>query len=386
MSIPSPEGDQTLAPRWLRLITAWTWRLLVLTLAGLALLWLAGELIVVTLPLVVSLVLATLCIPVRDALVRRGWRPGLAAGLVVGGGLAALVGAVALIAPAFADQLGELGPALEEGWEAVLTWLEEGPLNYDRAEIDALIDRIGEAITEGGSGSSFVTGLLTGVVTAVEFVAGITLMVVMLFFIVKDGPQLVDWISGHLPQRQRTTAAALGSRAWSSLSGYVRGTALIAFIDAVGIAIGLLVIGVPLVVPLAFLVFLGGFLPVIGAFIAGLIAVLVALATGGLVKGLITLAVVIGVQQLDGDLLQPLIMRRTVFLHPLVVLAALGAGAAMFGIVGAFLAVPVTAVIASIGNELRLRSDAGLLDPATMATAPPRPLGGRWATKPTDEH
>ncbi len=385
MSIPSPEGDQILAPRWLRLITAWTWRLLVLTVAGLALLWLAGELIVVTLPLVVSLVLATLCMPVRDALVRRGWRPGLAAGLVVGGGLAVLVGAVALIAPAFVDQLRDLGPALEEGWEAVLTWLEEGPLSYDRAEIDALIDRIGEAITAGGSGSGFLTGLLTGVVTAVEFVAGVTLLLVILFFIVKDGPQLIDWVSARLPRRHRTTASALATRAWASLAGYVRGTALIALIDAVAIAIGLLVIGVPLVVPLAFLVLLGGFLPVIGAFIAGLIAVLVALATGGLVDGLLTLAVVVGVQQLEGDLLQPLIMRRAVSLHPLVVLAALGAGASLFGIIGAFLAVPVTAVIASIGNELRLRSDAGLLDPATMAAAPPLPLGGRWASTPTDE-
>jgi putative heme transporter len=147
----------------------------------------------------------------------------------------------------------------------------------------------------------------------------------------------------------------------------VRGTAAIALIDAVGIGIGLAIVGVPLVLPISVLVFLGGFIPVIGAFITGLIAVLVALATAepgaALQNSLIVLAIVVGVQQFESNVLQPVIMRRAVSLHPVVVLSVLTAGAALIGILGAFLAVPIAAVIAAVGNELRLRSEANGQDP-----------------------
>ncbi|MBP7994580.1 MAG: AI-2E family transporter, partial [Candidatus Microthrix sp.] len=173
-----------------------------------------------------------------------------------------------------------------------------------------------------------------------------------------------------------STATALGSRAWTALSGYVRGTATIALIDALGIGLALLVLGVPLVIPLTMLVFLGGFLPVIGATVAGLVAVLVALADGGPLTALLVLAAVIAVQQLEGHILQPVIMRRAVSLHPIVILVALATGSAMLGIVGAFLSVPAAAVISAVGNELRLRSERNLLSDDTRTDAPPEPLGG----------
>ena len=170
--------------------------------------------------------------------------------------------------------------------------------------------------------------------------------------------------------------AALAARAWTALSGYVRGTATIALIDALGIGLALLILGVPLVIPLTLLVFLGGFLPVIGASIAGLIAVLVALADGGVVTALLVLGAVVAVQQLEGHILQPVIMRRAVSLHPIVILVALATGSAMLGIVGAFLSVPAAAVLSAVGNELRLRSEAGLLSDDTRGDAPSDPLGG----------
>jgi predicted PurR-regulated permease PerM len=151
---------------------------------------------------------------------------------------------------------------------------------------------------------------------------------------------------------------AVGRRAWTALAGFIRGTAAVALIDAIGIGIGLAIVGVPLVLPIAVLVFLGGFIPVIGAFVTGLLAVLVALAAGGLQQALIVLAIVVAVQQIESNVLQPVIMRRAVSLHPVVILAALTAGAALTGVVGAFLAVPIAAVASAVGNELRLRHEA----------------------------
>ena len=344
-------------PRWLDRSAAWTWRLLILLVALLAVLWLLSRLLVVSLPLIVAIILSTLCAPAARWLQQRGLKPAPAASVVVIGGLVVLISIVAVLTPSFVDQLRELGPTLTEARDDVLTWLETGPLGYDRAEVEQLLSNL-QSAASGGGGSGLVSGVLSGVSIAAQVFAGLLLLVVLTFFFVKDGDEIVQWFIDRTSPAYRPTVRAVGDRAWSALGGYVRGTALIALIDALGIMIGLLILQVPLVAPLTFLAFLGGFLPVIGAFTAGLIAVLVALAAGGVVKALLVLAVIVGVQQLEGNLLQPMIMRRAVALHPVVILIALGAGAALAGIVGAFLSVPVAAVIAAAGNELRLRTEA----------------------------
>jgi predicted PurR-regulated permease PerM len=368
-------------PVWL--VAASLWVVALGTLAGAAL-WVLGltsQLLAVTLPLILAIVLATLCVPPRNALVARGTPPALAAFIVVVGGIVAIVGTFALIAPSFVDQIQELGPTLQEGRDELFTWLQEGPLGLDVSNFSDLADRarslLGGGGGDGGSGSSQLVGnVLSGVSTAGQFLAGLALMLVLLFFVVKDGDVMVDWVQGLVTDRHRPTLRALGSRAWSALAGYVRGTATIALIDAVAIGIGLAILGVPLVVPLAVLVFFGAFLPVIGGFLAGLVAVLVALADGGLTTGLWTLGVILLVQQVEGNLLQPIIMRRAVALHPVVVLVALATGAALAGIVGAFLSVPVAAVLASLGNEVRLRVQHGHMSSATVGDAPAHPFGG----------
>ena len=352
----SPPGSR-LVPAWLEVSAAWAWRLAVLIIGGLAVFWLLSQLLVVSLPIIVATILSTMAAPVAQKLRDRGAPPSVAAGIVVGGGIALFVGFIALIAPSFVDQAGDLGTSLEAAYEDVLDWLETGPLGIDRMQLQDLLDRAQEFASSGGGGSSVVTGVLGGVSIAVQGITALALTIILLFFFVKDGEDIVAWFIERTPSHNRETVRAVGRRAWSALGGYVRGTALIALIDAVGIAIGLLILGVPLVAPLFLLIFLGGFLPVIGAFLAGLVAVLVALADGGPITALIVLAVIIGVQQVEGNLLQPLIMKRAVALHPVVILVALAAGAALFGIVGAFLSVPVAAVVAAIGNELRLRSE-----------------------------
>lgn len=343
-------------PVWLDVAGGWSWRLLVVALLVYVLGQVLATLYLVTLPLVVAVIIATLCVPAARSLEGRGLKPALAAAIVVLGGLAAIVGLVALLTPSFVEQILELRPTVEAGVESILEWAESGPLGWDRERIDELLAQAQS--TASSSSSRIFSGLLSGVGVITEVFAGLALLVVLLFFIVKDGTEIVDWFIARTPDRHREQLRATGRRAWNALGGYVRGTATIALIDALGIGIGLAIIGVPLVLPLAVLVFLGGFLPVIGAFIAGLIAVLVALAAGGITKALLALALIIAVQQVEGNVLQPMIMRRAVALHPVVVLIALTAGAAVAGIVGAFLSVPLVAVIAAVGNELRLRSEA----------------------------
>lgn len=355
--LASGDRNQDRIPDWLQVSAAWTWRMLLLLVALLAVLWLLSRLLVVSLPVIVAIIIATLAVPPADWLRARGWKDAPAAAAVVIGGLAAIIGLIAVLTPSFVEQLRQLGPTLAQAWDSVLSWLETGPLNYDRAQVQELLGSVRNAVSSG-DGGGLLSGVLSGAAIAAQAVGGLLLLVVLLFFFVKDGAEIVQWFIDRTSPAYRPTLRAVGSRAWSALGGYVRGTALIALVDALGIMIGLLVLGVPLVLPLTLLVFVGGFLPVIGASIAGLVAVLVALATSDLITALLVLAVIVGVQQIEGNLLQPIIMRRAVALHPVVILVALGAGAALAGIVGAFLAVPVTAVVAAVGNELRLRSEA----------------------------
>jgi predicted PurR-regulated permease PerM len=317
------------------------------------------------LPLFIAIVLATLCLPPAQRLQRRGVPDGVAAAIVVIGALLVLTAMLAAIAPGFAEEISQLRPTIEDGIDSILVWLED--LGYDRDRLNELLAQAREQLS--GSSSAILTGLAGGVTAALSGLAGIALLFVLLFFFVKDADDLTGWMVARLPDRHRDVATAVGRRAWEALSGYVRGTAAIAAIDAIAIGIGLAVIGVPLVLPLTVLVFLGAFLPVVGALLAGLIAVLVALADGGLQTALLVLALIVVVQQVEGNVLQPMIMRRAVALHPVVVLTALAIGATLAGIVGAFLSLPVAAVLAAVGNELRLRAEGDADGPSTAEPA-----------------
>ena len=179
------------------------------------------------------------------------------------------------------------------------------------------------------------------------------LAVAILYFVLRDGAAFWSWILRRFPPETRPAIDRAGRRAWAVLGGFVRGTALIAAIDATLIGIGLWLLGVPLAFALAVLVFMGAFVPFVGAFVSGLVAVLVAFADGGWEIGLAALAIVVAVQFIEGNFLQPIIQSRTVDLHPAVILLAVAAGASLFGIAGAYLAVPVTAVVFAVVASLR---------------------------------
>lgn len=361
-SAPSPDG----VPRSLVVVGGWAWRLVAIALALFALGTVLTRLAVVVLPLVVAVIITTIAVPPARWLEGRGLPRAAAAGIVVVGSLTLLVLLLVAIAPSFADQVTDLVPTVRTGFDNLLELLAR--FGFDDMRVQELVDRFREQAS--GSSSAIISGVAGGLAIAVQGLAGLALLIVLVFFLVKDGEAIVDWMVARAPTRQRDLLMALGRRAWEALAGYVRGTALVALIDAVFIGVGLAVLGVPLVLPLALLVFLGAFIPVVGAFIAGLLAVLVALADGGLITALIALAVVVGVQQLEGNVLQPMIMRRAIALHPVVVLLALAAGASLAGIVGAFLSLPVAAVAAAVGNEARLHSEAGPADDPDPSTGP----------------
>jgi predicted PurR-regulated permease PerM len=369
----APEEQRTglTVPAWLDTLAQLSWRLLVIVAATAGLIIIFTRLYLVSLPVIIALILATIAVPPARRLERRGVPGLLAALIVVVGGTVTLLGGIVLLVPAFTRQVAALGPTIADAFERVLDWIDAGPLALDRAEIETLVT---DAVANVGQFSGTIASQVGTIALAVgEVLAAISLAVVLLFFFVKDGEQIVGWFIARAPERLRDDMRAAGARGWAALAGYVRGTAAVALIDAVGIGIGLLIVGVPLVLPLTLLVFLGGFVPVIGAFVSGLLATLVALATGGLTTALIVLAIVVTVQQIETNVLQPMIMRRAVSLHPVVILSVLTSGAVIVGIVGAFLAVPIAATLAAVGNELRLRGELR----QRGAQPGPRPLGGR---------
>ena len=359
-------------PRGIRVAGAWAWRIILFIAAAYLLVRMIGLLRVVVIPIVVALLLAALFQPIAAALLRRGVNRSFAAGLVLITGLIVVFGGLMLIVQTFISQLDNLSAQVGHGIEEVQTWLAQGPLHLSQTQLSDGLERLQKAITDNQG--ALTTGALNTATTVGELVAGFFLVLFILFFYLRDGGQIWAFLCRMLPRNTRIPAARAGHYSWHTLVSYVRATVLVALVDAVGIGIGLAVLRVPLVLPLAALVFLGGFIPVIGATLTGAVAVLVALVTVGPVKALIILGVVIAVQQLEGHVLQPLIMGRAVALHPLAVILAIAIGVVTAGIVGALVAVPLLAVLNTAVRYL-------LSHPGGEPTPDREPPG----TQPTDQ-
>jgi putative heme transporter len=354
-------------PLVLRTAGGIAWRVLAIIAVIAVLIYLAVQLAVVVVPLILALILSTLAAPVVRRLERIGVPSALASLLVVVGGVLALLGGLVALVPLFIAQAAELGPTALEGLDSVLAWLEDGPLGIDRAQLEEWWSEAFAAVQ--AQAGQLAGSALEVATTTIEAITAFVLTIILTFFLVKDSDAVATWLLDRVPEEHRDLVAASGKRGWESLGGYVRGTAIVALVDAIGIGLGLWILGVPLVLPLAVLVFFGGFIPIVGAAITGLLAVLVALAAEGLVTALIVLGIVALVQQLESDVLQPMIMRRVVPLHPLVILLVLAAGAKIVGLIGALLAVPLAAVVSAVGNEVRLRRQ----HPGVPG---PEPIGG----------
>ncbi|SCL37263.1 Predicted PurR-regulated permease PerM [Micromonospora pallida] len=323
---------------WLvRSVVMWSACLVVLVTA----LYLLGRIAVLLAPLAIALAVTLFLTALLDPvtrLLRRLRLPGsLAALLTVLLLLGVLFGTAVLVWSLTAGQFRDLAGELDQGVERTRDFVTS-TLPVSEAQLDRLTEQA-QAGLERGSPDP-----LAGARTAAEVAGSVLLSLVLLFFLLKDGRSMWHWVVRRIAERNRTTAAAAGRAGWRTLGAYSRGTMMIALIDAVGIGLALVLLGVPMAFPLALITFIGAFVPIIGATVAGVVAVLVALAANGPGTALLVLAAVIAVQQAEGNLLEPLIMKRQVRLHPAVILVAVTAGTLVAGIAGAFVSVPITAV------------------------------------------
>jgi predicted PurR-regulated permease PerM len=325
---------------------AWSWRLLVCTAAGLAVLTLLWYFRVIVLPIMVALTIAPALAPVSGKL-RSLHLERPAAALALLAGLAVVGGLIAIVTTSVLAQYDELADSVSRAVDDITDRLEGEPFNLSLDQAADLRSTLSDSWREASGYAA------SGVQAGIGLVTGLILAVAVLYFILRDGAAFWAWILRRFAPETRPLIDRAGRDAWEVLGGFVRGTALIAAVDATLIGIGLWLLGVPLAFALAVLVFMGAFVPFVGAFLSGLVAVLVAFADEGWEIGLAALAIVVAVQFIEGNFLQPIIQSRTVDLHPAVILLAVAAGASLFGIAGAYLAVPVTAVVFAVVASLR---------------------------------
>ena len=303
--------------------------------------WVLVQVQVVVIALLVALILAAAVAPAVKWLERKGWS-NLLSTLTAFLGILLLLGVVLTgIVLSVRSEWDTLSTQVGEGWAELQEFLTSGPLPIDTAAIDEAAGQVRDFLTSG----TVASGALTGLSAATQFVTGAVLVVVILFFFLKDGTAMWNFILRWLHGERRAKLAESVDRGSAVLGGYVRGTALVALIDAVFIGAFLVIAGVPLAIPLTVIVFVTAFIPVVGATIAGLLAALVALVANGPIVALVLVVWIIIVNQVEGNILQPIIMGRTLSLHPLLILLALTVGTIVGGIFGAILAVPYTAVL-----------------------------------------
>lgn len=333
-------------------MAAYSWRLIVIAVVGLAALWLVGQLWVPMLALIVGAFMTRALIGPANWLRHRGVKPAPAALGAMAGFAMAIAGVGALIIPAVVDEFSDLGPTISEATDDIERWLvEDSPFDLSREDISRLRADAGEAFSRALRSSS--GAVVDGLLAAVEVLTGLLLSLVTTFFLLKDGDRFTNWLLTAFPEDRRPMLDRLGRRAWKTLGGYLKGGAILGVVEAAIIGITLQVTGADLVLPVMVLTFLAAFIPFAGAILAGVIAVMVALATGGPGAALVVAIVAVVVQQLDNDFLAPLIYGKALELHPLAVLFGITAGSALFGAVGAVLAVPVTAVLINVLSEAR---------------------------------
>jgi predicted PurR-regulated permease PerM len=283
-----------------------------------------------------------------------------------------LVAIIAGFVPLIGNELVTLRQRADEGVAEVQRYIASRPFGLTEADLNRYLDQARERFTENSSG--LTRGAVAGVTVIGELFTGLILSLFLTFFFVKDSERFTRWILDFAGRHRERHLREIGTRSATAVSGYLRGQATVGLVDGVFIGIGLAVLGVPLVVPLAFLTFVAAFLPLVGAVVAGALAALVALVTKGVTTALLVVGLTLLVQQLEGHLLAPLLLGRAVALHPVVIILALAAGAILGGIIGAFLAVPIAAVITAVGTYLRGEpvgepADAGEPEPETSERA-----------------
>lgn len=352
------------------LAAAWSWRFLVIVAAGGVVFVALDYFSVIAFPLVIALFLAALSAPVVSGLQYLGISKKLASLLVVLGGLGLVTLALIFVGTQVADGVDQLADKVVGGLEEIRDWLQTGPLNASDSQIDDWIERAQNFVETQGSD---LAGRITEVGTTIgHIVAGFFIVLFATYFFLADGHLIWAWVVRMFPRAARSRVDESGRVAWQSLTMFVRATVLVAAVDAIGIMIIAAILKVPLVSAIGVLVFLGAFVPLIGAFASGTVAVLVALVAHGPIVALIMLGGVILVQQVEAHILQPFLMGRFVAVHPLAVILAIAAGVIVAGAAGALVAVPLVAALNAVVQYLASYTDVGE-DAAEAAATDPEP-------------
>ncbi|MGJ8721207.1 MAG: AI-2E family transporter [Salinibacterium amurskyense] len=348
---------------WTDRLGAWSIRalqvLLLLTLIS-VIVFALTQIKLVVIPVLIALIFAAAASPIVVWMRRRGVGRALSTWIALLGGIALFGGLVTAVVFAVEDQWSELSDSAVEGFEQLKNFALDGPFPIDQTALDDAWNAVIDFVTS----ATFGLGAIQGVSAAAQVVTGILLGLVILFFFLKDGDRIWEFFLRPLAGERLARGHRIGHTAVRTLGGYVRGTATVAAVDALGIGIGLAILQVPLALPLSVIVFLGAFIPLVGATVAGILAAVVALVTNGWVVALIVLGIVVLVNQLEGNFLQPVVMAQSLSIHPLVILVALTAGTILGGIVGAVLAVPIAAVGWSILKTWNEKGHKPDLDPA----------------------
>jgi predicted PurR-regulated permease PerM len=333
-----------------RRAAAWSWRLLVILAAAVVVFEVMVRFGLVVVPVALALLLAAMLLPAVDFLDRYGAARGGAVAFVVILGLTVFVGILAFVISQFVDGLPSLVEQVTNSIDTLRNWLIDGPAHLSRDQInhagDSVIKSLNEHQTQLTSGAVSTAG------TVAELVTGALLTFFTVIFFLLGGRNIWQFVTRAVPTDARARVREAGAAGFHSLAGYARATFLVALVDALGIGIGLAIMGIPLALPLASLVFLGAFVPVVGAVITGFLAVIVALLAKGFIFAAITLGLIVAVMQLEAHVLQPLVMGRAVSIHPLAVVLGITAGSVLAGIVGALLAVPIIAFFNSFVRVL----------------------------------
>jgi predicted PurR-regulated permease PerM len=364
-------------PFGLDLAAGWAWRLLLIAAAAYVLMRLVGFFAVVTVPIAVALLISALAAPFVNGLTRIGVPRGLSALLVVLTGFA-LVGALLTFAgQQVASGATDLADSTVQGLEEIRHWLRTGPLQASDSQINDYIKSAQDMITERSQNGEVISQVTEVGAALGHVVAGFFIAVFATYFFLADGGRIWAWLVRIAPRAARARVDSSGKVAWISLVQFVRATVMVALVDAIGIAVGAAVLDVPFVLAIGVLVFLGAFVPMIGATVAGSVAVLVALVDQGPITALLMLAVVIGVQQLEGHVLQPFLLGRWVSLHPLGVILAIAGGVLVAGIAGALVAVPLAAAANAVVLHLAELAEPVEAPAETVAETPepPAPTG-----------
>ncbi|MEO6713711.1 MAG: AI-2E family transporter [Mycobacteriales bacterium] len=330
-------------PRSLATSAAYSWRFLVVVAAAYIVLRGLVLLRIVVLPVIIAVLFASVLVRPLRALRRRGLGRGLTAAMVVLLALLIMVTVIAVVSRSVVNGFDELTGNLDQGLREVQDWFVTGPLGLERAQVEDFANQVRTGAADNRA--VILSGLAKGAHVAAEVVAGLFLSLFVLFFMLKDGDRIWAAIVRLFPPDRQEAVDVAGQRSFVTIGSYLRGVSITALVDAVLIAIVLLVLDIPLVLALAALTFFGAFIPLIGATLAGAVAALVALVDEGPVAALIVVGAIIAIQQIEGHVLAPIVLGRAVELHPLAVALSLAAGAVIAGITGALLAVPATAVV-----------------------------------------